>query len=782
LLYQLVRRLARHHDAVGEALRVSQERLTLALEAANQGLYDLDIPTGKVVVNTTYAAMLGYDPATFHETHAGWVGRMHPEDQERVAKNFADYLAGTINNYRVEFRQRTANGEWRWLHSMGRIVERDHQGRPTRLLGTHTDITERKSREAQALDALAFIRAVLNASPAGIIAYGPDGGCVIANQVAARIVGTDVPGLLQQNFRHVESWRQHGLLADAEQALASGHPVRSNRSFVTSFGRALQADIQFVPFEHQAGRHLLMLLSDETEKMRVLDRLQMMHAAILAAPVGWMVTDPSGIIEWVNPGFTNLTGYTTEDAVGRNPRVLKTNRHAPEFYAEMWATIKRGEVWSGEMFNQRKDGSMYHEYMTIAPVRNGDGKISHFVAMKQDITDRKNLEQQLARAQRLESIGLLASGIAHDLNNIFAPIQLSLELLRIKYPTADGKKMIEVIESSVHRGAGIVRQVLTFARGIESERMILQPKYLVKELAQIVAETLPREIRIETQLSGDLQAIEGDSTQLHQVLLNLAINARDAMPHGGTLTLGAENTQVDAVRALRNPPLKPGPHVALTVTDTGTGIPPEVLEHIFEPFYTTKPRGKGTGLGLSTVYGIVRGHGGAVEVATKVNAGTRFTVLLPARDTADARPDSHPPVPETVQGNGRRVLLVDDEEPIRLITMHTLQRHGFIAEVAVDGVEGLEIFRTDPARFSVVITDLMMPRMGGREMARAIRAIAPTLPVIASSGLSEEKADETPENSLAALRVKTILRKPYTEAELLAALRRELAPAAEKKD
>jgi PAS domain S-box-containing protein len=774
LLYILTRRLVGRHLTAEMALRDSQQRLSLALDAATQGLYDFNVQTGAVIVNDTFARMLGYDPADFHMDRSRWMDQLHPSDRDQSTRALADYLEGRVADYRVEFRLRTATGDWRWLLSVGRVVEWDEAGRPLRMIGTHTDITDRKSAESRSADALAFARAVLHSSPVGIVAYDPTGQAVIANEAAARIIGTDVAGLLRQNFRELESWRQYGLLADAERAIDTNSAVTLRGAMVTSFGRSIWAEAQFVPFSHEDQRHLLFLLRDETNNHQTQENLRLMETAVQAAPVGWVVTDPQGVVEWVNPGFTVLTGYPPAEIVGRHTRMLKSGRHRPEFYATMWAAVRRGEVWSGEMFNQRKDGGQYHEFMTIAPVRDDSGAIRHFVAIKQDITERKGLEQQLARAQRLESIGLLASGIAHDLNNIFAPILLSLELLKLKYPTADARKTLELIESAGQRGAGIVRQVLTFARGIEGIRTEVQPRYLLKEAAQILSETLPRSVRIEVDCAAGLCSVEGDANQLHQVLLNLAINARDAMPEGGLLSLRARNVMVDDARAVRNPPLKAGPCVAFSVTDTGGGIPDAVLEHMFEPFYTTKPLGKGTGLGLSTVYGIVRSHGGAVEVSTKLGQGTEFTVLLPALDRPVERADTRPPMPVTFSGAGKRVLVVDDEESIRLITVHTLQQHGFTIETAADGVEALALFRENPGRFAIVITDLMMPRLGGRELVREIRRIAPRLPIIASSGLSEEGADAAPGQSLAALGIPTLLRKPYTEIELLSALRREL--------
>lgn len=778
LLYVLTRRLIGRHQAAEAALRDSQQRLALTLEAANQGLYDFNVQTGEVIVNDTFATMLGHDPADFRIDRDRWLDLLHPEDREQAVQELADYLEGRTKDYRLEFRMKTAAGDWRWMLSVGRVVERDPAGRPLRMLGTHTDITDRKYSEARTADTLAFAKTVLHSSPMGVIAYGPDGQAVIANQSAADMVGTNVPGLLRQNFRKLESWRRCGLLAAAEQALATDQEVVHNASLHTTFGRSLQVEAYLVPFDFQGGRHLLLMMGDETAKRLAMDNLHLLHAALQAAPSAWIITDAEGAIEWVNPAFTRMTGYTAAETAGQTTRLLRSGRHLPEFYRQMWETIRRGEIWSGEICNRRKDGTLYDEHMTVAPVRDGEGAIRHFVAIKEDVTGQKTLEQQLARVQRLESIGMLASGIAHDLNNIFAPILLSLELLKLKYPSADAHKTLEMIEKAGQRGAGIVRQLLTFARGIDGERTEVQVRYLVKEAAQILGETLPRNIQVETEIAPDLPSVLGDATQLHQVLLNLAINARDAMPEGGVVSIGAQLETLDEARAARNLPLKPGPCVALTVIDTGTGILPEVLDHMFEPFFTTKPLGKGTGLGLSTVYGIVRGHGGAVEVSTSPGKGTRFTILLPALDRRQERRDSRPPMAGPISGAGRRILVVDDEEPIRLITLHALERHDFMVEAAVDGVEALAIFRKDPARFAVVLTDLMMPRMNGRELVQEIRRLAPTLPIIASSGLSEENSSAGPVESLASLGVRILLRKPYTEAELLAALRQELEPGA----
>jgi signal transduction histidine kinase/CheY-like chemotaxis protein len=412
----------------------------------------------------------------------------------------------------------------------------------------------------------------------------------------------------------------------------------------------------------------------------------------------------------------------------------------------------------------RKDG-------TRVPILVGaamfDDKPDDGVCFVLDLTERKKLEQQFLRAQRMESIGTLASGVAHDLNNILAPIMMAIELLKNMVQEPQGAQMLATIEVSARQGAEIVRQVLSFARGVEGDRIEIQPKHLLKDLENIIRGTFPKNIHLEFSVPNDIWTILGDPTQVHQVLLNLSVNARDAMPDGGRLTIGVENSVLDEHYAAMNSEAKAGRYVRITITDSGTGMPPEVIDKIFEPFFTTKEIGKGTGLGLSTVMAVIKSHEGIINVYSEPGRGTTFKVYLPAIEIAS---DGRKILPEQVslpRGNGETVLVIDDEASIRTITSQTLQAFGYRVLTATDGADGVAMYATMENEVAVVLTDMMMPVMDGAATIRALKRINPAVKIIAASGLNA--SGRGPQISPA--QMKHFLTKPYTAETLLKALR-----------
>ncbi|MEW6366610.1 MAG: response regulator [Acidobacteriota bacterium] len=401
------------------------------------------------------------------------------------------------------------------------------------------------------------------------------------------------------------------------------------------------------------------------------------------------------------------------------------------------------------------------------PLCDGGGAVVGLLGTYEDITEQKKLEAQFLRAQRLECIGTLASGIAHDLNNVLAPIMMSLDVLRERLTAPDDAPVVDTIATATQRGADIVKQILSFARGgIEGERLVLQPGHLIRDLVEkILKQTFPKSIRIATEIAKDLWTVNGDPTQLQQVFLNLCVNARDAMPSGGVLTMRAENASVDAHCARMHIDARPGSYVAIEVSDTGTGIPPEVIDKVFDPFFTTKEPGKGTGLGLATTLSIVKSHGGFINLYSELGTGTRLKVYLPSTTTGVAASPGAPE-PNRPKGAGEMIILVDDEASVRDVTAVTLRSNGYRILTAGDGAEAVALLAQHPNEVNLVLTDMMMPILDGAATIRAVRKLNPSIKVIASSGLSEYAAIVEAQS----LGIQGFLAKPYTAEALLKAV------------
>jgi PAS domain S-box-containing protein len=475
------------------------------------------------------------------------------------------------------------------------------------------------------------------------------------------------------------------------------------------------------------------------------------------------------IIYW-NKGAERTYGWHADEALGRMADEMLHHDSAQSLEA-LKTLVSKGE-WRGETTRRTKDGRSIIVEAHWTLVRGKNGKAKSILAIDTDITERKQLENQFLRAQRLESIGTLASGLAHDLNNILAPIMMCAPMLRGDLPSADRERMVTAIESSASRGAKIISQVLTFGRGTQGERRPMHIGSIIQEIKAVADETFPKNIRIEPTIAAGLCMIIGDSTQWHQVLMNLCVNARDAMPDGGTLRITAENVLVDAYYARMTQGLSEGQHIAIEVADTGAGIPPEVAERIFDPFFTTKSVGKGTGLGLSTVLGIVKSHGGVIKLTTRPGIGTTFRILVPADNSgADASSEAAPPLDAV---RGETILIADDEEHVRDAARTLLEANGYHTLAAADGTKALALYAQHAATIDAVLTDITMPFMDGIALIKALQRLCPGLPIIASTGQDERVRD------LKSLGIVLILKKPYTSELLMRALDTALKPAREK--
>jgi signal transduction histidine kinase/CheY-like chemotaxis protein len=413
----------------------------------------------------------------------------------------------------------------------------------------------------------------------------------------------------------------------------------------------------------------------------------------------------------------------------------------------------------------RPDGSIVWLLDRKALIYDEQGKPLLMGGIAKDITERKKLEQQFLRTQRMESVGTLAGGIAHDMNNILAPILLSLQTLRKTLTDERSVRLLDMLKSSANRGAALVKQILTFARGTESEKTVIQVKHLIEELRKFVHATFPSDIALRVDVSKDLWTIKADPSQFHQILLNLLVNARDAMPNGGTITIEAENTTLDAHYAAMHPEARPGQYVVVSVTDTGTGIPQEIQQKIFEPFFTTKEIGKGTGLGLATVYSIVKNHGGFINLYSETGKGTTFRLFFPANISEETKEQQTLYV-ESLEGHGEYVLLVDDEHVIREASRLALESNGYNVLLAADGIEAVSMFAKQQDKIDLVITDMDMPNMDGPTLVRTLQKMKPSLPIIIASGLAENGKLAVMDN----MNIRKSLSKPYTAEQLLSAI------------
>jgi PAS domain S-box-containing protein len=542
-------------------------------------------------------------------------------------------------------------------------------------------------------------------------------------------------------------------------------------------GKKLYVEVSTAPIrdEHGGIIQVVHLSRDISERKVAEEERRRLATAIEQAAECIIITDAAGTIQYVNPALERISGYTREEVISRNMTVLKNVKNDKKFFRKMMKTLIRGDVWRGRFINNAKDGSQYEVEATVSPVQDTAGTITNYVSVQRDITHEVGLQRQLRQAQKMEAIGTLAAGIAHDFNNILTGIcgftELALTDLSAASPIRTNLEEVLVLGK---RAKDLVKRVLTFSRQGEQDYKPMQMNLIVKEALKLLRSSIPSSIDIRHDIPSDFGMTLADPTQMHQIIMNLCTNAYHAMREkGGVLEVSLTRIELGLYDQINNMSLTPGPYLMLTVRDTGTGIEHEILERIFEPYFTTKGNEEGTGLGLSAVHGIVKSHGGEITVSSEPGKGSTFRVYLPLIKDAPDEPGIQ--CMEPLRRGTERVLIVDDEKHLVRIFEQMLGGLGYHVTSFTNSLEALETFRSQPERFDLILTDLTMPKMTGVELAQKLMAIRPDIPIIVSTGYMEETTRE----KVMALGVREYLMKPINMSEIAQTVRKVLDEAGE---
>jgi PAS domain S-box-containing protein len=658
----------------------------------------------------------------------------------------------------------------------------DDTGKVVMLIPEGRDITDRKQIETELKESEARYLALLTTAPVGIYQTDPAGNILFVNQQCLELLELPLNEILGQSWATaIHPDDRVAVLTNWNNALQTQQELTSEHRLVTPQGRVKWVFAKAIGIYDEAGNMIgyIGTLTDITDRKATAQKIQEQAALLDIATDAIIVRDLDSQIQFWNNGAESIYGWTAAEAIGLNTTQL--------FYPEMPTavtiasqTVQQQGAWQGELHKLTKTGKEVIVESRWTLVRDEAGNPRSILSVDTDITEQKSLEQQFLRAQRLESLGSLASGIAHDLNNVLTPILGAAQLLPLTLPNLDARnqRLLNMLADSAKRGSSLVKQILTFARGMDGERTTIQVRHILAEIISVARQTFPKSIEINLNLdSADLWLVSVDATQIHQVFMNLYVNARDAMPHGGRLMASAANIVIDATDPKPSLQLPMGSYIVITIADTGSGMTAAMLDRIFDPFFTTKDTG--TGLGLSTVLGIVKAHGGAIAVESEVGRGTSFKIYLPAilpwRGFANDSQEVEPPIVAAARhdGKGQLVLVVDDEVAIREIAQESLEAYNYRVILASDGIEAIAIYAQSHHSIAIVLIDMMMPNLDTRSTIETLQRINPQVQIIVMSGsvVNLESIVDAPGEPLPQVQtVKAFVTKPFTSAELLEAL------------
>ncbi len=684
-----------------------------------------------------------------------------PEETQAIWRaNNSRALSGEVVVGEVEYHNK---GER--LNYFNILTPIREEGRIKGYSGINIDITKRKVAERELRDSEERYRLLVEQSPVAIAVHS-EWQIVYVNDAAVRMSGaSSAEQLLGKSILElIHEDSQEAALDHIVVTLAGEKRLQpAELKFLRVDGSTALVEVKSAPIVYLGKPAIQTVIHDVSERKRIEDKLRLQSAALNTAANAIVITDRDGKIEWVNPSFEKLTGYNSSEAIGTDMSfIVKSGKQDKMFYKDMWDTILSGRVWHGQLINRRRDGTLYSEEMTITPVSDDEGEITHFVAIKEDITKRKSLEEELAQAQKLDAIGKLAGGVAHDYNNILGVVLGYGELIRNKLHRDDSiRRHLDGIIAAARRGSELTKQLLTFARGEAVSPRVVNINLVIESIKKMLQRIIGENLNLVFKPQTGIWNVRIDSTQLDQILLNLATNARDAVDDIGTITIETSNVKTDGAFVRDHPGSLAGEYVKIVFSDTGRGMDQKVVREIFEPFFTTKPKGRGTGLGLAMVYEIVKQNKGTIDVQSELGAGTTFDIYFP-RCHGQAEKTEEPASSVGIHLGTATVLIVEDQPDLLELAKRGLEQYGYKVLTALSPAEALLLCKGYPEDIHLLLADVVMPTMNGRDLSRRVRNMKRGIRTLFMSGYAADVLS----GSGATENGSTFIQKPFTPQSL----------------
>ena len=713
----------------------------------------------------------GYAPDDFiGNNNLAYNDIVHPDYSEPLWEKWQKLL---INKgvFEEEYPIIAKGGEARWVWERGRgIFSKD--GQLLFLEGFISDITERKRSEETVQRSEKFLEQVLENIPNMIFVKEAENlRFVRFNRAGEDLLGYSRQALLGKNDYDFFPPAQAGFFTAKDRAVLTDGKLLDipEEEIETKLKGKRILHTKKIPIIDADGtaQFLLGISEDITERKQFEESQKLLSTAIEQSAEAVIITDAQGITQYVNPAQERLSGFSSCELIGQTPNVLKSDFHNDNFHKQLWDTIGIGKVWSGRFVNRKKDGTEYHEDATISPIFDKSGDLTNFVVVQHDVTKHIELQKQLIQAQKMEAIGTLAGGFAHDFNNKLQVIAGYVELMLFNKDLPENYKHdMGIIKQAVDSSAELIKGMMVFSRKTPAEPQSLELNKLVEQTRSMLSRSIPKTIEIDLLLADDLWTIKAAPNQIDQILMNLAVNASDAMPDGGRLTIKTNNIVLDDEFCSSYPDTKPGRYALITVSDTGSGMDKETASHIFEPFFTTKEPGKGTGLGLSVVYGIVEQHGARIICESKPSVGTTFRIYFPAIE--EVSEEQYSEKKESPKGQGETILLVDDEANILEMASRLLDNANYKVITASNAKDAIELYEKHRDKIRLVLLDMIMPEMGGIRCLEVLRTMDPNVKVLIITGYTESGMTQELKDAGAG----DFILKPFDTPQLLEKIRK----------